>query len=60
MDSQRGNTITGEIVNNLDEPIPGVNIIVKGTMEGTITDLNGNYTISNVPNNSILIFSTLI
>jgi len=41
------------------EPLPGVNIIIKGTSTGTVTDLNGEYSI-NVPNQeSILVFSSI-
>ena len=39
------------------EPMPGVNILVKGTSLGAITDVSGNYTIANVERNSILVFS---
>ncbi|WP_318311771.1 SusC/RagA family TonB-linked outer membrane protein [Flagellimonas crocea] len=37
-------------------PIPGVNVILKGTTNGTATDFDGNYTI-NVPSNGTLVFS---
>lgn len=40
-----------------NEPLPGVNVIIKGTSRGTVTDLEGNYTISIPDENSILIFS---
>ena len=40
-------------------PVPGVNIIVKGTSNGTTTDFDGNYTISNVSNENVLVFSFL-
>lgn len=40
-------------------PVPGVNIIVKGTSNGTTTNFDGNYTISNVSNSDILVFSFL-
>ena len=40
------------------EPLPGVNIQVKGTMVGTITDLNGKYEI-HVKSGDILVFSTI-
>lgn len=38
-------------------PIPGVNILVKGTNTGTSTDVNGSYTISVPGNDDVLIFS---
>ncbi|QMU63021.1 MAG: SusC/RagA family TonB-linked outer membrane protein [Flavobacteriaceae bacterium] len=41
------------------EPLPGVNIAVKNTSKGDITDLDGNYTIANVPRGAVLVFSYL-
>ncbi len=38
------------------QPIPGVSVVVKGTTNGTMTNIEGNYTI-NVPENSTLVFS---
>ncbi len=38
-------------------PVPGVNVIVKGTSIGASTDFDGNYTLPNVPSNSTLVFS---
>ncbi|TPN84004.1 SusC/RagA family TonB-linked outer membrane protein [Aquimarina algicola] len=40
-------------------PLPGVNILVKGTQNGTTTDFDGKYSISNVPEDAILTFSYL-
>ncbi|HPF96664.1 MAG TPA: carboxypeptidase-like regulatory domain-containing protein, partial [Mangrovimonas sp.] len=42
-----------------NEPLPGVNIIIKNTTTGVTTDFDGNYVISNVPSNGTLIFSYL-
>ncbi|MCU0474316.1 MAG: SusC/RagA family TonB-linked outer membrane protein [Bacteroidales bacterium] len=39
------------------EPLPGVSVVVKGTTHGTSTDINGNYSISDIPENAILSFS---
>jgi TonB-linked SusC/RagA family outer membrane protein len=50
-------TVKGNITDLTGETIPGVNIAVKGTALGTISDINGNYSLS-VPNgNSLLVFS---
>lgn len=38
-------------------PLPGVNVAVKGTNIGAVTDFDGNYSINNVPENGTLIFS---
>jgi TonB-dependent starch-binding outer membrane protein SusC len=50
-------TVTGKVT-SAEEPdgIPGVNIKVKGTDTGTITDLDGTYSLQ-VPDNATLIFS---
>ena len=38
-------------------PIPGVNIIIKNTSRGTVTDFDGNFTFPDVPAGSTLVFS---
>ncbi len=38
------------------DPIPGVNVVVKGTSNGTVTDVDGNYTIS-VDKDAVLVYS---
>jgi TonB-dependent starch-binding outer membrane protein SusC len=51
-------TISGRITSNAGEGLAGVNIIVKGTTIGTITDVDGKYQLNSVPNDkNILIFS---
>lgn len=51
--------ITGKIVDENGAPVIGANILVKGTTTGTISDYEGNYSLS-VPNEqSILVFSYL-
>ena len=38
--------ITGKVITGDDnEPIPGVNVVIKGTQKGTITDLDGKFSI---------------
>ncbi|MEX0882914.1 MAG: carboxypeptidase-like regulatory domain-containing protein, partial [Cyclobacteriaceae bacterium] len=50
-------TISGTVTDNADESIPGVNVLVKGTAVGTITDIDGSYSV-NVPDGSnTLVFS---
>ncbi|HRI78580.1 MAG TPA: TonB-dependent receptor [Cyclobacteriaceae bacterium] len=50
--------ITGKVVSQEDkEPMPGINIIIKGTSTGTATDVSGTYKI-NVPSpDAVLLFS---
>jgi len=49
-------TISGT-VSDAEGPLPGVNVIVKGTENGTSTDFDGNYTLNNVDSNATLVFS---
>lgn len=48
--------VTGTVTDEDDLGIPGVSVIQKGTVNGTITNLDGNYTIS-VPSDAVLVFS---
>ncbi len=47
--------VKGTIVDNLNAPVIGASILQKGTTNGTISDLEGNFTLT-VPENSILVF----
>ena len=49
--------VTGTIVDENDNPLPGVNVVVKGTTIGTITDLNGKYTLAVPDRNAFLVAS---
>jgi len=51
-------TVKGHITDaQTREAIPGVTIVVKGTGIGTITDANGNYSLGDVPQDALLVFS---
>ncbi len=50
-------TITGTVTGADGNPIPGANIVLKGTTQGAITDLNGKYSISVPSGEQTLIFS---
>ena len=54
---QQGKRVTGVVVDKNNEPVIGANILVKGTTNGTITDVDGNYTLDNVPADAILVYS---
>jgi len=51
----KGN-ISGIVTDNSGSPIPGVSVIIKGTMLGATTDINGFYSI-DAPKGSVLVFS---
>ncbi|SDL49182.1 iron complex outermembrane recepter protein [Catalinimonas alkaloidigena] len=56
--AQRAVAISGRVIDATGEGIPGINILEKGTTNGTITDVNGNYTL-NVGDNATLVFSAV-
>ena len=55
--SQQPITITGKVTDVSGGVLPGVTVVVKGTTTGTITDSEGNYTLSAVPGEATLVFS---
>ncbi len=54
---QQQKTVNGKVVDEDGEPVPGVSIVLKGTTTGTITDMDGNFTLAGVPENGTLSFS---
>ena len=59
MTAQSG-TITGSVTDsNNNDALPGVNVIVKTTTNGTNTDFNGNFSLDNVKTGDVLVFSYL-
>jgi len=55
--SQQQKSVSGKVTDSSGATLPGVSVIVKGTTNGTITDAEGNYTLSKVSENSTLQFS---
>ncbi len=56
-ENQQQKSVTGNVTDSSGGPLPGVSVVVKGTTTGTITDGDGNYFLSNVPENATLQFS---
>jgi len=51
-------TVTGKVTDSqTGEPMPGVNVVVKGTTIGTMTDGSGNYSLNVPDRNATLVFS---
>lgn len=51
-------TVKGNVTSEDDgEPIIGASILVQGTNKGTITDLDGDFTLPNVEQNAVLVIS---
>ncbi len=51
------NTVSGRVTDSGGQPLPGVTVVVKGTTQGTVTDANGEYTLSTIPKDATLLFS---
>ena len=59
MTAQSG-SVTGSVTDsNSNEPLPGVNVVVQNTSNGTNTDFNGNFSLDNVNTGDVLVFSYL-
>ena len=54
---QSGIKVKGAVKNASGESLPGVTVLVKGTTNGTITDADGVYNLTNVPGDATLVFS---
>lgn len=50
-------SVFGKVTSQSGQPLPGVTVVVKGSLDGTISDTNGNYSLSKMPENAILVFS---
>src|SRR5574344_1185262 len=55
--SAQGHSINGSVKDDTGAPLPGVNVVIKGTMVGTISDIDGNYRLENIAENAVLVFS---
>ncbi|MEJ7643618.1 MAG: TonB-dependent receptor [Chryseolinea sp.] len=49
--------VSGRVVDESGGPVPGVNVLEKGTANGTTTDSDGSYNLNVVDGNAILVFS---
>ncbi len=54
---QQGKKITGKVSDQSGSVIPGASIVLKGTTIGTVTNNDGTFTLSNVPEKSTLVCS---
>ena len=50
-------SVSGTVTENNGVPLPGANIVVKGTSNGTQSDFDGNYSLSNVASEATLVIS---
>lgn len=54
-----GRTITGKVLDENNQPMPGVTIIVDGTTNGTMTGSDGTFTLGGVPSGATVIVSCI-
>lgn len=55
--AQQGTTVTGTVVDKSGTPLIGVNVIEYGTTNGTITDIDGGYSLQLLADNASLVYS---
>ncbi len=49
--------VSGKVTDSEGQPLPGVSIVLRGTAQGTVTNADGNYTLTNIPGDAVLVFS---
>ncbi|MGC9342157.1 MAG: TonB-dependent receptor [Bacteroidales bacterium] len=54
---QQQPAVSGTVTDETGQPLPGVTVVVKGTTQGTVTNADGNYSITNIPEDATLVFS---
>lgn len=55
--SQQPRSISGKVTDYSGALLPGVTVVIKSTTQGTVTDANGEYSLSGVPGDATLVFS---
>ena len=55
--AQQQNSVSGKVTDRSGGALPGVTVLIKGTTNGTITNFDGNYTLTNVPANATLVYT---
>lgn len=51
------NIVSGKVTTTNNEGLPGVNVVIQGTTQGTVTDIDGNYNLPVPDPNATLVFS---
>ncbi len=54
---QQQKSVSGKVIDSSGLPLPGVTVLIKGTIQGIVTNIEGNYSLPNVPGNATLVFS---
>jgi TonB-linked SusC/RagA family outer membrane protein len=54
---QRTITVSGNVKDNTGQPVVGGTVVLKGTATGMATDIDGNYTLRDLPEDAVLVYS---
>jgi TonB-linked SusC/RagA family outer membrane protein len=54
---QEGKAVSGKVTDSEGEAMPGVNVVEKGTNNGTVSNADGNYQLNVLSSNAVLVFS---
>ncbi|RIH65431.1 SusC/RagA family TonB-linked outer membrane protein [Mariniphaga sediminis] len=57
--AQQSKKVSGKVTDPGGQPLPGVTVVVKGTTQGTVTNSEGDYSLSNISEGATLVFSFL-
>lgn len=49
--------VVGTVIGPDGAPLPGASILIKGSAKGTISDSDGKYAVTNIPDNAVLVFT---
>jgi iron complex outermembrane receptor protein len=55
--SAQERTVTGKVTSEEEGPLPGVNVLIQGTLQGAVTDNEGNYSIAVPGEETVLVYS---
>lgn len=55
--TQQQRSVSGNVTDFGGQPLPGVTVVIKGTTQGTVTNADGDYTLTNIPEDATLVFS---
>ena len=48
--------IKGKVTDESNQPLPGVTVSIQGTTQGTVTDMDGKFTLNTADSNAVLVF----
>ncbi len=56
-EDQQQKSVSGKVTDSGGAPLPGVTIVLKGTANGTVSNIDGVFALQNIPENATLVFS---